>query len=121
MSLIIISCTTNEMQEIGENLLSVRERIQGGELADALAEIRDISQRIGEIRDQGGMTEIEVNSFGLVDRVMQSLDSITDAARIAQEEPIEDPEAREQEMEDIDFRDPAEEQVEPRFEEPALI
>lgn len=112
-----LQAPTQNMQDIGKSLSTVQERIRNGELAEALTEIRNISQRIADIREQGGMPEIEVNSFNLVDTVMQSLDSITDAARIAREAPIEDPEAREREIEEIDFRDPDQEQVDPRFED----
>lgn len=113
-----VQAPTGRMEEIGTQLQIIHAHLDNDDLANALSTIDDVQASITAFRGDNGLSAIEVSSFKTVDYVMQSLKSITQTIDVAQHAPVEGSGEPREDIADIPFADPREEQMEPGVKTP---
>jgi len=103
---------TDAMEEVGKTIKDIQEQIKRGDVEESIKSIDTVQEQI-KLFDSYDLKDYEVNSFKVVDSVMNSLSDITKSIEIANKE-IEDPDYNSDvDGEDVDIQDPVEEQIDP--------
>lgn len=108
---------TEAMQEVGEQIATIKEHLKENNIEEGLTEIGAVKQRMYELlSNKESLEAFEANAFEVVDSVMGSLSDITTAIDNANKEIADPTDHNSEGGVDVDISDPTENEVDPVIE-----